>query len=93
MKNDGADLTKPHAIDFHIAVKDEKSANLIMKSVIPLGFKVEVIKDEDGPGWTCWCTKTIIPKHSTIISIEEQLDSIAREFDGWADGWGTFAVS
>jgi regulator of RNase E activity RraB len=40
--------------------------------------------------WTCYCTKTFVPDYSEVVRIEEQLNSIAKEFGGYGDGFGSF---
>ena len=92
LRNDGADLNKPHSIDFHVAVPDEESGHVVLAAARELGFKVKLDKDEDGTDWTCYCTKTMVPDHASIVEVEATLDSIAKKVGGKADGWGAFPV-
>lgn len=93
LRDDGANLCKPHDIDFHVAVPDESAAEHVSNAVRQMGFTASVSKDEEGPDWTCCCTKSMVPDHAAISDIETTLDSIAEQVGGRADGWGAFPVS
>lgn len=90
--DDGADLHKPHEVDFHIATPDLAASKIVGQHVERLGFRVSWAQDDDGTNWTVWCTKTMIPSHGAITAVEEELDAIAQKFGGWVDGWGAFPV-
>src|SRR5689334_2226645 len=90
----GSDLSKPMEMDFFIAVPSKEAGDKVAIKAGELGFTTVVEQDdetdEEGhtPEWTCYCTKTLIPEYSEIIKIEEQLESIAKEFGGYSDGFG-----
>jgi len=86
----GSDMTLPMEMDFFIAVPAEMDGLKIGKSTEVLGFKVEVKNDSDSGDWTCYCTKVIIADYSTVVEIEQQLDAIAKNFGGYADGFGSY---
>jgi hypothetical protein len=77
-------------MDFFIAVPSESGGKRIALDVAPLGFEVSVEMDNDTQEWTCYCTKTIIPRLADVVAIERQLDIVASRFGGWSDGFGTF---
>ena len=87
---DGSDLSRPLKIDFFVAVPDEASGHAVARLAAPAGFAVNVEQDAVTEGWTCYCTKTLVPTHEAVIAIEEQLERIARDVGGFADGFGTF---
>lgn len=87
---DGSDLSRPLKMDFFVAVPDEKAGRIIAERVADLGFDTSVERDAESGDWTCYCTKVIVPLHSTVVAIESQLDSLARDMGGYADGFGTF---
>ncbi len=58
--------------------------------VADLGFDTSVEQDSETGAWTCYCTKVLVPTHDTVAAIESQLDSLARDIGGYADGFGTF---
>src|SRR5262249_31065674 len=86
----GSDLTKPMKMDFFIAVPSKGAGDRIALKARVLGFVTSVEQDDDGLKWTCYCTKVLVPEYSEVVKIERQLDSIAKEFGGYADGFGTF---
>jgi hypothetical protein len=55
-----------------------------------LGFTTSVELDDEDQEWTCYCTKVLVPECSKVVKIEQQLDSIAKEFGEHADGFGAF---
>lgn len=87
---DGSDLSKPMEIDFCILAPDEATGRRIAALVAPLGYQVEVSDDGCANGWTCYCTRTLIPDYDAIIEIQASLDALARPFGGKIDGWGSF---
>ncbi len=89
-QQNGFDLYKPLEIDFFVAVPSKRSGNIIASKVANLGFKTSVEKDEETSEWTCYCTKTLIPEYSEVVRIEEELTSIAKPYDGYADGFGSY---
>src|SRR5262245_18594520 len=96
----GSDLTRPMKMDFFVAVPSKDAGDKVALKARVLGFATSVEKDDIGPKdvgpddkrleWTCYCTKFLVPEYSEVVRIERQLDSIAKEFGGYADGFGTF---
>jgi len=91
----GSDLKKPMKVDFFIAVPSKDAGDRVALKARVLGFVTSVEQDDlkpddDGFVWTCYCTKVLVPEYSEVLKIERQLDSIAKEFGGYADGFGTF---
>lgn len=87
---DGSDLHRPMQMDFFVAVPNEAVGHAVASRVAPFGFLTSVERDQDTGKWTCYCTKTIVPQYSTVVNIEKQLDRIAGELGGYADGFGSF---
>ena len=95
---EGSDMTKPMAIDFHVAAPDEAAAQQVAAKAAELGYQPEIFFDdeeEDLDGepllpWTVECTKTMVPEYDAIIAAQKELDEIARPLGAFADGWGTY---
>lgn len=87
---DGSDLARPLKMDFFVAVPHERAGRIIATRVADLGFDTSVEQDTETGDWTCYCTKVLVPTYDTVLAIESQLDSIARDIGGYADGFGTF---
>jgi Regulator of ribonuclease activity B len=86
----GSDLTKPMEINFFVAVPSKEFGNKVALKAGELGFTTSVEQDDETLDWTCYCTKVLIPEYSEVVKVEQQLDSIATEFGGYADGFGSF---
>lgn len=86
----GFDLSKPMQIDFFLAVLSMKKGIKISQIVEKLGFNTSVEQDEETQEWTCYCTKIMIPEYTEIIKIEEELNNIAKLYDGYIDGFGSY---
>ena len=87
---DGSSLSKPMEIDFFVAVPSKSAGNKIALKVQELGYKISVEQDGETGDWTCYCAKTLIPKYKEVVRIEDELDSIAKEYNGYADGFGSY---
>lgn len=87
---DGSDLDRPLKMDFFIAVPDETSGRAMAARAADLGFDTSVEQDSETGDWTCYCTKVLVATYEAVVAIEEQLDSLARDIGGYADGFGTF---
>jgi regulator of RNase E activity RraB len=92
MLADGADLSKPHDIDFFIAAPNEQAGSAIASAAEQQGFSVDLDKDEEAADWTVCCSRSMVPDHAAITQTEQQLDALARPLGGWIDGWGAFPV-
>ena|SRR5688572_22781315 len=87
---EGSDLGRPMEMDFFVAVPDEAIGRAVVARIAPLGFKTSVEQDDETGQWTCYCTITIVPQYATVVSVETQLDAIARPLGGYADGFGSY---
>ncbi len=87
---DGSDITKPMEMDFFVAVPSKDAGDKVALKVHELGFVTSVEQDSETHDWTCYCTKVFIPEYSEVVKTEQQLDSIAKEFGGYADGFGSY---
>lgn len=99
----GVDLSLPLVIEFDAYAPDEEAANNILRELESLGRIAEIgfdpgEPDEDGkidpedlefgPSWTVTLKHTMVPVYSTLISMQQFIDGIARKHGGRADGWG-----
>lgn len=87
---DGSDLSRPLKMDFFVAVPHERAGRIMADRVADLGFDTSVERDSETGDWTCYCSKVLVPTYDTVVAIEAQLDSLARDIGGYADGFGTF---
>jgi hypothetical protein len=87
--HDGNDMTRPMAIDFAVAVPDEVSGLAVAKVVREHGYQPSVSRDHESGGWTCYCTRSMVPTHAALIEAQAELDRLAKPVGGGSDGWGT----
>ena len=89
-QQNGFDLTKPMTIDFFVAVPSKKVGAQVAIKAEKLGFKSSVEQDAETAEWTCYCAKKLIPEYSVIVQIEDELNTIANQYGGYADGFGSY---
>ncbi|GFO57476.1 hypothetical protein GMSM_44830 [Geomonas sp. Red276] len=92
LQTTGSDLTKPLEMDFFVAVPSEIAGNNVALAAQHLGFRTSVEQDSDGE-WTCYCSKKLVPSYEEVRHLEKQLDSLARPFGGYSDGFGSYGNS
>jgi hypothetical protein len=85
----GANMSKPMDIDFQIAAPDEATARRVADEAAKLGYRTRVYGSLSAP-WKCQCTKSMIPAYPSLMAAQAELDTIARPFGAYADGWGTY---
>lgn len=90
--NDGADMSRPMVIDFHVAFLSLDAGMEFVRIASRAGFIARLVEDSGGerPEWTCWCSREMLATHDEITSTEDLLGSLARPLGGYCDGWGTF---
>jgi hypothetical protein len=87
---DGSDLNRPLDMDFFVAVPDAAAGAVVAARAVSLGFATNVEQDVESGEWTCYCTLRLVPAFDAVVAIEEQLDALAHDVGGHADGFGTF---
>ncbi len=92
LKESGADLSKPHAIEFFLAFPSEQVAREAAGQIQSKGFDAKVERAGDGPAWLCLATKSMVPDLETLRGIRSDFDRIAQSLGGEYDGWGTPVV-
>lgn len=89
--NHGSDFTKPMTVDFQVAVPDETAANGLAGVVDKLGYRVRVYASQEcSLPWTCECSTRMLAGYDGVIAIQAELARLAKPFDGYPDGWGSF---
>ena len=87
----GSDMSKPMLVNFQVAVPSESKANELAEVAYKLGYRISLY---ESPGcilpWTCECSSRMLLTYEAVISIQEELGKISKEFEGIPDGWGSF---
>jgi hypothetical protein len=94
LRNAGADLTKPHAVDFFLYLPDEAKAKVAADRATRDGDSVSVAPSAaDGDSrWVCQLTRRMVPELNAIRSVNRELTAIATDLGGIYDGWGAEVV-
>jgi Regulator of ribonuclease activity B len=87
---DGSDMTRPMDVDFAVAVPDEMSGLEVAKLAQGLGYRPDVVRDDESGSWTCCCTRSMVLTYAAVIAAQAELDRVAGPVGGASDGWGTF---
>ncbi len=85
----GADMSRPMDIDFFVAVPDRQAGESVAKLASSLGYRTEVVHDEEDDAWDCYCTKAMLATYDGVVLAQRELDLLSRSFGGKSDGWGT----
>jgi hypothetical protein len=89
----GDDLTKPRDIDFTVVFAQASSAEQFAEHFRGLGYAVSVEEagtKEDYP-WDTVVVKHMVPTYEGITDFENELQTVADQWDGHNDGWGFFS--
>jgi regulator of RNase E activity RraB len=92
LKKAGSDLSKPHNIEFFLYFKNEEAASRAAKEVQKDVDNAKVQRAANDSGWLCFATKRMAPDHEELVRLRKRFNSIASEFEGEYDGWGTEVV-
>ena len=89
MLSHGDDLTKARDIDFNHVFESERDLLQFCEAAQRAGFdRVTYRYWEEGAAWDALVKVCMVPTHSGITETELKLDSLAKQFNGRADGWG-----
>lgn len=84
MEQDGSDLSKAMKLDFFLAAPSESAGNKISVEVAAQGYRTSVERNEETGEWTCFCETVVVPTFEAVVRIEEQLETIAQRYGGFA---------
>ena len=86
-------MTRPMDIDFFVSVPDRQAGEAVARLATGLGYRTEVVHDEEDRTWDCYCTKAMVATYDGVVEAQRELDELSRAFGGLSDGWGTFGDS
>ena len=89
LRQAGADLSKPHKIEFFLYVPTQAAAQDAANRIQKDGFQSKVRPPLKGSDWLCFATKTMAPSLPELQKIRRDFLSLAAELHGDYDGWGT----
>ena len=93
MAEAGVDLVSRRVIDFEFCFPDEVSANGFTEAIRTSVMATIVYPPDpvNGEEWGVQCRERMVPSHSAISETERRLTTVAEQFGGYADGWGSLS--
>lgn len=85
----GSDLSQARVIDFEHVFQDKTAADRFCNLAEAEGYKATLYERDDG-NWDAQASTRIIPTADAITLCEMELSTLARQHDGYADGWGFY---
>lgn len=93
LRASGADISRPHEIDFYLYLPNEEAASAVLARAQAVGYRGDVSISADGKGWLCLLHKELVPAHATMTEQRRVLTELAADGGGEYDGWGTTPVT
>jgi hypothetical protein len=90
MLDAGIDLGVPHPVEYFHLFESKAQAEAMaehLAAVCPQA-SAKLHPDQTPEVWDLDVTLTMVPSYQAIVEQEQQLEKIARQFDGYNDGWG-----
>ena len=88
LKENGSDLSKPHAIDFFFDFPVAKSAQQVCAKLEGEGYAPHVTASDDGDNHTCRAVKKMVPDLEVMQKLTLRFNELAAKHGGVYDGWG-----
>jgi hypothetical protein len=89
LKAAGNNMKAPMLIEFQVVLRDEGTAKQFAGMVAPRGFATKVRKQDNDPNWDVLCSKTMLPTHSEVLGLQNELSRTAKPLGGYCNSWGS----
>lgn len=89
LERSGADLTRPHLIDFYLYFESEPQALAAAATLNAEGYRTSVTREQEDAHWRCLATRELVPELQRLKTMGARLSAIAEANGGGYDGWGT----
>jgi hypothetical protein len=93
LKKAGADITKPHSIDFFFYFPSQEAAHRVASRLAEFGLATKTEHAATGPRWVIQGQKTMVPDKLELLILRKKFDALAATEQGEYDGWGTEVVN
>ncbi|TLU66645.1 ribonuclease E inhibitor RraB [Thalassotalea litorea] len=90
MQDAGMDLSQPVVVEFFQLFEKKENAKALadyLSSQVDI-LDVKLHPDQTPEVWDVDCTVKMIPSYENIVAKEAQFEKLARQYDGYNDGWG-----
>jgi hypothetical protein len=88
----GANLTRPHRIEFRFLFPSVKFAERVSAALTADGFQVSTQEVVQGYQYTVRATRSMVPVLSELEKLRSRFDELATREGGIYDGWSAEAV-
>lgn len=89
----GADIAKPHDIDFFFFFPGGPEARAAAAEIERLGYMiVSVGRHPEESQWQVHATRQMAPELETMTVLTRSFETMASRWGGYYDGWGTIPV-
>lgn len=90
MQAAGLDLSKSLIVEFFQLFEVEANARAMAEHINNSDMQADVtVHPDTTPNvWDVDCKVEMIPSYENIVAMEETFEKLARQFDGYNDGWG-----
>jgi hypothetical protein len=93
LRQNGADLTKVHDIDFYLVFSRQADAIATAQKIRILGYKVvEVFQTSTTKEWEVHAKRSMVPELGAMQETTRTLEALAAANGGYYDGWETAGV-
>jgi hypothetical protein len=92
LKKAGANLDKPHPIEFFFYFPTQDRAERIASRLRRDGYTATFNRAAKGQNWVVQATKEMIPNEIALNKLRKKFEAIAADEKGEYDGWGTPVV-
>lgn len=93
MAERGLDLVSPRRIDFEHCFPNEAAARGFLAAIEGTVRRAKLFAPsaEDDRGWEVQCCELMVPTHAAITETERRLATLAAQFGGHPDDWGSLS--
>ncbi len=84
---EGGDLSQPLDLEFGFYFPAPDAAERVRRSLEAQGFSASVTPEGEANRWACLAVVTMIPDHSRLGKLRQELTALAAAERGWYVGW------
>ena len=93
LEENGANLSKPHIINFRLHSDNAPSARAIAEELSSKGLCAEILLPDNDNLFICIAKKELVPELNAVRSLTKELTLLAQQQGGVYDDWSADPVS
>src|SRR5687768_6468248 len=90
LQSKGFDFSSEHVFEYEHIFKEKEFAQKFAEEIKKQDMKAEIRFYQEMSAWNVKVKVKHIPTHAKITNTENELETIARKFNGKKDGWGVW---